>query len=57
MHSFKFMHGLKRTWMTKRKSKGPETHRRTNRHIPGVNLFSNEMTKYKQQKKFKKNFF
>ena len=27
MHAFKFMHGLKRTWMTKRKSRGPETGR------------------------------
>ena len=27
MHAFKFMHLLKRIWMTKRKSRGPETHR------------------------------
>ena len=26
-HAFKFMHGLKRTWMTKQKSRGPETDR------------------------------
>merc|ERR1711954_361554 len=26
-HAFKFMHGRKRTWMTKRKSRGPETDR------------------------------
>ena len=26
-HAFKFKHRLKRTWMTKRKSRGPGTHR------------------------------
>ena len=26
-HAFKFMRGPKRTWMTKRKSRGPETYR------------------------------
>ena len=26
-HAFKIMRGLKRTWMTKRKSRGPETYR------------------------------
>ena len=26
-HAFKIMHGRKRTWMTKRKSRGPETNR------------------------------
>ena len=26
-HAFKIMHGRKRTWMTKRKSRGPETDR------------------------------
>ena len=32
MHAFKIMRGPKRTWMTKRKSKGPETYR-YGRHI------------------------
>ena len=31
-HAFKIMHGPKRTWMTKRKSRGPETYR-YGRHI------------------------
>ena len=31
-HAFKIMRGLKRTWMTKRKSRGPETYRH-GRHL------------------------
>merc|ERR1712074_67449 len=31
-HAFKIMHGRKRTWMAKRKSRGPETYR-YGRHI------------------------